>query len=75
MAYQGRLNIAYSRILRRYLGDAIREELLVSEPAPESLVRLLERLECRVRADVERERLYAAVQQAVDKLIRLTPHK
>jgi hypothetical protein len=71
MAYQGRPNPAYSRILRRDLGDAIREELAASEPVPRSLVKLLEQLEGRVKADIERERLYGAVQEAVDELMHL----
>jgi hypothetical protein len=66
---------AYSAVVRRDLGDAIRVQFAVSEPAPQSLTKLLEQLEARVKLDFERERLHAAVQQAVDVLTRPDPDR
>jgi hypothetical protein len=71
MTFEGRLNPAYSRILRGDLGNAIRKELASTEPAPPGLMELLAQLEVRVQAHVESERLYAAVERAVGELKRL----
>jgi hypothetical protein len=71
MAFEGRLNPAYSRILRGDVGSALRKELASTEPAPPRLMNLLAQLEARVQAHVERERLFAAVERAVDALKRL----
>jgi hypothetical protein len=68
MVFEGRLNPAYSHILRADLGNALRDELAVSEAAPPGLMNLLKQLETRVRTDFERKRLFAAVERAVDEL-------
>jgi hypothetical protein len=71
MAFVGRLNPAYSHILRADIGSALRDELVVSEAAPPGLMNLLKQLEARVRTDFERERVFSAVERAVDELKRL----
>jgi hypothetical protein len=70
MALERSLAPDVARSLLVSVGDALREELVASEPAPQSLMKLLTQLDDRIQADIERERWYAAVDHAVAELVR-----
>jgi hypothetical protein len=57
------------------IGSALREQHDLAEPLCENLVGLLERLEIRVRHDAALERQYAAVEEALESLIKLASKK
>jgi hypothetical protein len=58
-----------ARSLLVSVGDVLHEELVATEPAPQSLMKLLTRLDGRIQGDIERERWYAAVDRAVAELV------
>jgi hypothetical protein len=64
-------HISNSRAIRTQLGAALREQHELAEPLSESLVGLLERLETRVRHDAMLERQYAAVEEALERMVNL----
>jgi hypothetical protein len=57
MALERSLAPDVARTLLVSIGDALREELATTEPAPQSLTKLLAQLEGRIRSDIELERL------------------
>jgi hypothetical protein len=57
--------------IRRDIGSALRIEHATVEPAPQSLLALLEDLKTRVR-DAEREKVFAEVEARVAELLRAT---
>jgi hypothetical protein len=70
---------AYLRPIRTKLGEALREQYDLMEPAPPSLVELLSKLEnsAHVR-DITRARLYARVDECIAALVDAangTPHE
>jgi hypothetical protein len=71
MAYERTLDKACSRAIRAGIGDALRNDLAADTGDPPSLAALLAQLETRVRADVERERLFSAVDRYLEEMVRL----
>jgi hypothetical protein len=71
MAYGRGLDPGYSRATRVKVGAALRDELAATEPAPQTIIRLLAQLDVRMRADTESERLYVAFDRAVEQVVRL----
>jgi hypothetical protein len=53
------------------VGIGLREELVATELAPPSLMKLLAQLEVRVQANIKREELYAAVDRAVAEVVHV----
>ena len=53
------------------MSTALRDELAATEPAPPTVLRLLAELVVRMRTDTESERLYAALDRAVEQVVCL----
>jgi hypothetical protein len=57
------------RSVRFRVGNVLGEELFATEPAQQSLVKLLAQLNERMKTDAEMERCYGAVDRAVAELV------
>jgi hypothetical protein len=55
-----RLEPDLARGLLLGVGNCLREHLVATEPAPQSLMKLLAQLEARTQTEIELERCYAA---------------
>jgi hypothetical protein len=61
----------YFRAVRTKIGNELREQHDLTEPLPQSLLALLKQLERRVEVDDTGERLYAAVEESLEAMVRL----
>jgi hypothetical protein len=66
-----RLEPDLARGLLLGVGNCLREDLVATEPAPQSLIKLLAQLEARTHTEIELDRCYAAVDRAVAELVSM----
>jgi hypothetical protein len=71
MAFERSIAPDVSRALLMSVGIGLRQELVETEPAPPSLMKLLAQLEARVQASIKREELYAAPDRAVAEVVHV----